>query len=151
MLINPKKIVWAAVLLVIVFSVAYLAKRYSPNYNDAKLYETRELYSKLPIAPGFTERGSSFQSKAELALVSKYFDSKASYDEVKAFYQSHLSESGWTLTEERPMRDWWRDFGGRRLEFRKGDYFLVIEYAGEKASDQWDYAIDLIWKNPQYY
>jgi len=103
------------------------------------------LYSTLPVPPGLKERGSSFQSKADDALVETYFDSAVPYDQVKAFYLQDLVKRGWALINESPMTDWGRDFGGRRLEFRKDEYSLVIQYAGER-DDQWDYAVTLRWK-----
>ena len=98
------------------------------------------------MPPDLKETGSSFQSKTELALVSKYFSSKSKYEDVKSFFAQHLTPASWTLVEERSMTDWGRDFGGRQLKFRKGEYWIVIEYAGEKASDQWDYAVTVEWK-----
>ena len=58
----------------------------------------------------------------------------------------HLTTAGWTLLQERSMTDWGSDLGGRQLKFRKGEYWIVIEYAEEKASDQWDYAVTVEWK-----
>jgi hypothetical protein len=135
-----------AVIIGVALSIFYFENKYSANRDDAKLFEIQQLYSKLPLHSDLKERGSSFQSKAELALVGKYFDSGTSYDEVKDFYRHHLTEAGWSPTGEKPITDWARDFGGRSLEFRRGEYRLVIEYAGERANDDWDYAITLIWK-----
>src|SRR5437867_3475883 len=144
--INPKRILLGAIIIGVGLGVTYLAKKRSPNKDDAKLDEVRKIYSSLPIPPGFKEAGSSFQSKAESALTVKYFESQTSYDDVKTFYAQRLSESGWSLSSERPITDWGRDFGGRRLEFRKGEYSLVVEYSGEKSTEQENYAITLIWK-----
>jgi hypothetical protein len=65
---NVKKILLGLLIIATVSILAYLAKKHSPNRDDAKLYEVRQLYSTLPIPPGFEEKGSSFQSKAELDL-----------------------------------------------------------------------------------
>ncbi len=112
---NANKILIGLLIVAVVCLLAYFAKRHSPNKDDIKLNEVRQLYSQLPIPPGFEEKGSSFQSKSELALVSKYFQSKTAYDDVKAFYVQRLIPTGWTLIKERQMTDWFRDFGGREL------------------------------------
>jgi hypothetical protein len=146
MVINVKKILLGILIITVGSVLAYYAKKNSPNRDDAKLYEVRQLYSTLPIPPGFEETDSSFQSKTELALVSKGFKSKTAYNDVKAFYVRRLTPAGWVLVKERQMTDWFRDFGGRELKFRKGEYWIVIEYTGEKATDQWDYGITVEWK-----
>jgi hypothetical protein len=146
MAINVQKVLLGLLIIAVVSILAYFAKNHSPNRDDRELYEVRQAYSRIPIPAGFEEKGSSFQSKAELALVSKYFKSRTSYDDVKAFYAARLSSDGWTLASERRMTDWFKDLGGRELEFKKNEYLVIIEYAGEKATDEWDYAITVEWK-----
>lgn len=146
MRINVTKILLGLLIIAVVSIFAYFAKKHSPNRDNAKLYEVRQLYSQLPLLPDFNETGSDFMSKTELAEETKYFSSKSKYEEVKAFAVQHFASSGWTLVQERSMTDWGRDLGGRELKFRKGEYWIVIEYAGEKATDQWDYAVTVEWK-----
>jgi hypothetical protein len=105
------------------------------------------MYATLPIPSDFKETDSSFQLKAELGLVPKYFKASMPFDNVKEFYIQRLTPGGWTLVKERRMTDWFRNFGGRELTFRKEQNSLVIEYAGERADNQWDYAIGLEWKS----
>ena len=143
---SVKKIVLGVFIVSAVSTVAYFAKKQSPNKDDAKLYEIRQLYSALPIPPDFHEIGSSFQSKTELALVTKYFKSKTPYDEVKAFYLERLIPAGWKLARERRMTDWFRDYGGHELTFEKNQYSVVIEYAGQQADSEWDYGMGVKWK-----
>jgi hypothetical protein len=79
------------------------------------------------------------------AFVSKSFRCKTSYDEVKRFYVDHVTQDGWQFVHERQIKNWQRDLGGRELEFRRGDYRVTIEYAGEKADYGWDYGIGIGW------
>lgn len=144
--INVKKIVLGLLIIALGSVLAYFAKKHSPNRDDTKLYEVRQLYSQLPLPPDFKETGSGFMSKTELAEETKYFSSNSKYEDVKAFAVQHLTSSGWTLVRERSMKDWGKDLGGHELKFRKGEYWIVIEYAGEKATDQWDYAVAVEWK-----
>lgn len=146
MKVNPIRILIGILIIAALALFAYLAKKRSANRDDAQLYKLQQLYSTLPVAPGLTQRGSSFQSKAESALVENYFDSSVPFDEVKSFYYRELGKRGWLLNEEEKVTDWGRDFGGRTVKFRKEQYSLTIEYAGNR-DDQWDYAISLTWKN----
>jgi len=110
------------------------------------LKEVERLYSALPIYPGFLAIGGSSYSKSMLVSVSKSYRSEASYDDVKSFYSIRLSSEGWQITEERNLKDWSRDYGGRELTFSKAEYSVVIEYRGDKAVDpDWNYAIGVGW------
>jgi hypothetical protein len=80
-------------------------------------------------------------------MISKKFRSDAPYDEVKRFYVEHLLRDGWNVITEKQMKDWGSDFGGYYLQFHKGDLFLSIEYAGEKADYGWQYAIAVSWSS----
>jgi hypothetical protein len=101
-------------------------KRYSPNRDDVKLKEVERLYNVLPIYPGLQAVAGSSYSKSMLASVSKSYKSEASYEDVKSFYSARLIPEGWQLTEERNLKDWSRDYGGRELTFGKGEYSVVI-------------------------
>lgn len=58
---NANKILLGLLIVAVVCILAYFAKRHSPNKDDTKLYEVRQLYSQLAIPTGFEEKGSSFQ------------------------------------------------------------------------------------------
>jgi len=136
----------AAVLLVPAIS----CKRLSPNRDDVKLKEVQQLASALPIYPGFEETGGgSTYSKSMSASVHKSYRSSARFDDVKTFYTTQLTQSGWQLTKDRTLKDGWsRDLGGRELRFEKGQYYVAIEYIGEKAIDpDWNYGISVGWNN----
>ncbi|MGH9929179.1 MAG: hypothetical protein ACREA9_08125 [Pyrinomonadaceae bacterium] len=77
------------------------------------------------------------------ASIGRSFRCQASYDDVKRFYSERLGQDGWELADERQLKDWGRDVGGREIKFRKGDYQVVIGYAGERANYGWDYGIDI--------
>jgi len=120
--------------------------QFSPNKDDAKFKEVQRLSAGFPIYPGFQEVDSSSYSKSMLASIHKVYKSEAGYDDVKAFYSTKLIPAGWQLTEERNLKDWSRDFGGRELTFGKGQYTVVIEYRGDKAIDpDWNYGISVGW------
>lgn len=91
------------------------------------------------------EVNNSTASGLGKAFVSKSFRCKTSYDEVKRFYLDRLSQDGWQFASERQLKDWERDLGGRELEFRRGNYVVTIQYAGEKADYGWEYGIGIGW------
>src|SRR5437660_1287872 len=113
---NARKILLGILIIAAVSILAYVAKKHSPNRDDAKLYEVRQLYSQLTLPPDFKETGSGFMSKIELAQEEKYFSSKSNYEEIKRFVVEPLTPAGWTLVEDRSMTDWGRDLGGRQLK-----------------------------------
>jgi len=140
------KLIVGAVLLVAVYVLADYTKEHSPNAGDAKLKEVDELLSSIPTYPDFQEVYNSWSSKDLLALRGRHYRSVAPYEEVRRFYSDHLVERDWHLSEERNLRGWWKDTGGRILTFRQGEYKFTIEYRGDKESDpDWNYAVDLSW------
>lgn len=141
---------FALILLVVALTPALNCKRFSPNRDDIKLKEVQRLASALPIYPGFLDTGGgSTYSKSMLASVHKSYRSSARFDDVKMFYATQLTQTGWQLTEDRTLKNGWsRDLGGRELRFEKDQYYVAIEYIGEKAIEpDWNYAISIGWNN----
>lgn len=124
---------------------AYLSKLHSPNRDDERFKEVEQLFRAIPVYPGSEEVTTSSSSKDRIARLGKVYKSNASYDELKRFYTDSLTRLGWQLERERQVKDWWSDFGGRELRFRDGEYYISIEYAGEKANNGWNYGISVGW------
>jgi len=139
------------VILAVVVSVSAIScKRFSPNRDDVKLKEVQQLASALPVYPGFEDTGGgSTYSQSMSASVHKSYRSSARFNDVKTFYVTQLAQAGWQLTKDRTLKDGWsRDLGGRELRFEKGQFYVAIEYIGEKAIDpDWNYAISIGWDN----
>ena len=146
-MISNSRYFLTVVLVVATVSTLIGCKHFSPNKNDAKLKEVEFLSAGLPTYPGFQElRGGNTYSKSMLASIHKHYKSDAGYDDVRAFYSTKLISAGWKLKEERNLKDWSRDYGGRELTFEKGEYSVTIEYRGGKAIDpDWNYAIGIGW------
>lgn len=130
---------------ILLFAVAYVMKQLTPNRDEAKLKECERILVAIPLYPGSEERHNSWTSKVSLASVGKYYDSDASYEELKRHYIENLTRLGWQFVHERQLFDWGRDMGGREMSFRKGEFSVVIEYAGEKADYGWKYTINVLW------
>ena len=150
-LLSPQGIARLAIGVVLIGSVSILfkyCKDHSQNKDDAKLREVDAIFAQLPIYPDFQEVAHNADSKDASVRSGKSFRSAGKYDDVRSFYSGKLSTSGWQLAKERNMTDWFRDFGGRQLTFRKGQYSIVIEYRGDKEPNpDWNYAIDIEWHN----
>ena len=135
---------------VVVVVPAISCKRFSPNRDDVKLQEVQRLASALPLYPDFHDTGGGgTYSKSISASVHKSYRSSARFEDVKMFYATQLTQTGWQLTKDRTLKDGWsRDLGGRELTFERGQFSVVIEYIGEKAIEpDWNYAISVGWDN----
>jgi hypothetical protein len=139
---------FSVILAAVVLAPAISCKRLSPNRDDVKLKEVQQLASALPLYPGFEDTGGgSTYSKSMSASVHKTYRSSARFDDVKTFYATQLTQTGWQLTKARTLKDGWsRDLGGRELRFEKGQYYVAIEYSGDKAIDpDWNYGVSVGW------
>ena len=146
---KPKLEQLAVLILAIVIAMPSInCKRFSPNRDDAKFKEVQQLSSTLPVYSDFRSTGEgSTYSKSMVASIHKQYRSNARYEDVKKFYSTQLTQTGWRLVKETPLKDGWsQDLGGRELRFEKGQYSMVIEYIGEKAFDpDWEYAVSVVW------
>ncbi len=127
---------------------AHWAKQNSANRDDAKLKELEQIAVSVPRFPQFRDIASDTSSASDDAGVYKYYSSAASYDEVKSFYFAELTQKGWSIVNEEPLYDWFRDYGGRSLEFRKQEFLIAIEYTGKKPdAESWNYAVSFVWRD----
>lgn len=138
---SSRLITWSMVL----FFCLTIVSCFLPAQDRARLEEINRIWSAFPLYTGMVEANNSTASGFGKAFVSKSFRCKASYEDVKRFYVERLSQDRWQLAGERQLKDWNRDLGGRELKFRRGDYVVTIEYAGEKADHGWDYGIGIGW------
>ena len=88
---------------------------------------------------------ASSSSKPRHALIGREYTTDLDFSGIRAHYDRELTQRGWVFTEEWPIRDWWRDLGGRSVLYRKGDYFASLQYAGKDADYGWTYALTLSW------
>ena len=130
----------------LVYAAAYVTKFFLPNRNDARLKETERVLSEVPIYPDSELVNTSGASKDRIAGVGRSYKSTTSYDALKQYYVERLQALGWQYQGEEILFDWGRDLGGRRLSFRRGEFDLNIQYAGERADYGWNYSIDVNWK-----
>ena len=109
-----------------------------------RLEKLHQIAAETPVYPGFKEIGSHDGAHSANAVLSFYYRSTASYDEVKKFYTNDLPPKGWDGPQDRVNAD-----GTVEIEFRKGEYSVSIFY-DESATDatDWNYAISYGWRIP---
>lgn len=72
-------------------------------------------------------------SQPRQAHVEDTFRGPLPYDGLRAHYDTALAARGWTFEQDRPLKDWGRDLGGRVARYRKGDYLASLQLAGGKS------------------
>lgn len=118
-----------------------------PNLDGSKYNEVERLSAALPVPPTAAPAGEKvWTSKPTNAHVSRKYRCGAGYDAIKQFYLQTLTQSGWEFVGERELYQWGDSVGGKALDFRKGEYKVVIEYAGEMANKGWDYSVAVVWR-----
>lgn len=116
------------------------------HVNDARFKEVQRLYKTIPLYPGSVEVDRSSASKDRVVRVGKSYKSDANYDALKRHYAEKLKQLGWQFVEEKPVDDWGKDLGGREINFRSGEYYMVMQYAGAKANYGWNYTLSVGWR-----
>jgi hypothetical protein len=132
----------SAVLLLI-----YFGKQSSPNRDDEKLKELRQLAAEIFVFPGFRETATYESSRATDAGVYKHYSSLASYQEVVQFYSTMLSQRGWAISGERTLRTWFGiSSNNKTLTFEKGDNIISIQCICANSTDKASqYSISFVW------
>src|SRR5215510_5260339 len=133
-----------------VVGLAYLWKNASPNKNDAKLKELREIVADRQVFPDFIEDATDETSRAADAGIYKYYCSTATYEEVKDFYSSKLNSRGWRLVTESEVQRWFRDVGWKDLVFKNGEFAIAIDYSGS-LNRKCKYSISYVWWNGSFW
>src|SRR6185503_14142537 len=109
------KIISVILVLVAFLLIDKCSKGDSPDKWDKKLTEVEAMYAQLPLYHDFQKVSDGGSAKPTSVAVFKYYKSGGRYDDVKAFYSKELTAVGWRLSSEVGVKDWWRDFGGRKL------------------------------------
>ncbi|HEX5734531.1 MAG TPA: hypothetical protein VF131_16980 [Blastocatellia bacterium] len=140
------RLIVATLMIVGVLAAEHITKQNSPNKDDTKLKEVEHLFTNIPVYPGAQEVHASWSSKERLAGVIKTYKTEAGFNELKQYYTETLPRLGWHFDGEKEIKDWWRDLGGRELIFQAGEYYVHIQYAGDKADYAWNYAVSVGWR-----
>lgn len=112
---------------------------------QAKRQELRQLAAETPKFPDFEQTDYSDIVKSSKVVVTYFYRSSASYEDVKSFYTKALLSQGWSSPQEERLTKWFDQDGSRRLIFRKGKHTIYINYEADKASS-WRFAVDYDWQ-----
>jgi signal peptidase I len=104
-------------------------------------------YNLLKPFPNSVCNKLSSSNKERQALVSASYLSDKPYNEIRQFYIDEAAKNGWTFFKEETVHGGYGfiDEGGKNLKFRKGQYTLDIQYAGEKADYGWNFGVSMSW------
>ncbi len=115
-----------------------------PNAAIVQADLEREFRAIRPLPDAIAIR-SHVSHKTSQALASDTYRTNLKYSQIRDFYDQELTKNGWTLYEEKDMKDWGRDLGGKSARYCKGTYRAALQYAGERADYGWDYAFSVSW------
>lgn len=84
--------------------------------------------------------------KVSLGSVGAEYRTDKGYAEIRARYDDELKKNGWTFVDEKPVKIWWQDYGGKEAFYCKGRYTATLQYAGRSEEEfGWTYGFDLSW------
>lgn len=114
-------------------------------YDEETAEALKNEYDLIEKMPNATESDYKFHKYSNNMSIGAKYKTKASYEEIREHYDATLKEHGWEFIREEKVTDWGRDFGGKILRYRKGDFVVAIEYAGDKIKTGWRYAFSMCW------
>jgi hypothetical protein len=133
------------IFLFILLLFIHIDKQHSPNRDDAKLQELRQIKASIPAFPTFSESSSGDSSRATDAGIYTWYRSSASHGEVKSYYTRVLTSMGWDLSGEEKVQHWYQDYG-TQLKFRKGEFRIAI-LCVNRDTEAYQYAINYNWRD----
>lgn len=110
---------------------------------EERLKKLQQINSEVPVYNDFEQIDSSRIIKNDSAVISYFYKSAASYEEVEKFYSAKLIEKDWIFLKEEAFGS----TGRKRLMFNKGEYQIAVEY-GKPSNSNFDYALSLTWQTP---
>ncbi len=78
-------------------------------------------------------------------VVETTYTTTAPYPTIRRHYADELTSKGWRLLDDRPIKAWGKDLGGRVMEYCKGPIKASLQYAGSQAEYGWTFAFGLSW------
>jgi hypothetical protein len=120
-----------------------------PNNDNPKAIriesELKDELNSIQQFPNATLKSSNSSHKDKLAAVWSTYITNYKYEDIRKYYDVELAKHGWQFVKEVNDKDWGKDLGGKSAYYRKGEYVLTLQYAGDKANNGWTYGIDLSW------
>ena len=140
-----KMIVLSIFLLLVIFSGCNMPENSSSPDNIKVEEALKNEFSMIPIMPSSAEHKRHFTKKTELMGISATYATNHSCKEITDFYDAQLKKHGWQFYREEEVTDWGKDYGGKIVRYKKGDFVATVQYAGEEADYGWTYAFGMDW------
>jgi len=135
-----------ALVLVVVGALVYDTVANAPEAQSVQARLRQELESITPLPHAVAgERSGSY--KPRKAWVGRRYKTTAPYREIRTYYDVHLTKAGWSFHRQYGTQDWFRDFGGIKVEYCKGPYMAALDYAGDRADYGWVFSLDMTWNH----
>lgn len=107
----------------------------------------RQLAAETAVYPGFKQVDVSDHNKHGRARLFLYYNSPATYDEVKSFYSKTLPPKGWELYPRQARRGILSDLSESALVFRKGEYQIaILRESLDQNPTARNYVIGYLWE-----
>jgi hypothetical protein len=112
--------------------------------------ELEKEYQTIRQLPEAQSKHYHASHKVRQAVVGAEYQSTVSYPDIRKYYDSELSKHGWAFIREEDIlygkilqR---KNYGGKHVFYRKGEYIADLQYAGEQQSEfGWTYTFGLTW------
>ncbi|TEB06810.1 hypothetical protein Psch_00342 [Pelotomaculum schinkii] len=102
-------------------------------------------FNLIQMMPNVIKGKKNFLNNSISMVLSERYTTKNSYEEIINYYDEQLKEHGWQFYKEEKLTDWGRDYGGKSVRYKKGDFVAIVQYAGEKADYGWTYGFAITW------
>ena len=139
---------WQVVRLVCLFLAVFLGGC-EDQESKGHLSLLKKLATETPLYPGFKQVDISENDKPGRARFFLYYNSQASYEEVKVFYSRMFLAKGWELSSKEDRGSIFSDLSDSALVFRKGEYQVAIlrESLDQNPAAR-NYVISYVWEQP---
>lgn len=118
---------------------------YVGDSDTTKQPDLKKIVAETPVFPGFAEvQPSDYIGKPEIAVLTCFYRSPASYDAVKIFYVDALIKQGWSQPREEVVPKWFVNDGSKEMIFIRGEYSIGIEYDAAKNAEV-PYSVSFRW------
>jgi hypothetical protein len=138
-----------ALVAVVALGSLFILVRHNQLVNSAKADESLKTlekeFSMIAPIPSASRLRYESSHKISLGSVGADYTTNKSYAQIRAHYDNELKKNGWEFVQERRVKIWWRDYGGKEAFYCKDHYTATLQYAGDWEDAGWTYTFNLSW------
>jgi len=139
---------WEVLTLVCLFLAVFLGGC-EDHESKRHLSLLKRLAAETPLYPGFKQIDISENDKPGRARLFLYYNSQASYDDVKLFYSKIFLAKGWELSAKEDRQSVFSDLSDSAIVFRKGEYqTAILRESLDQNPAARNYVISYVWEQP---